>query len=173
MSWIQLQQNLMSRFKWSNIIFHEHTSNIFCNHFTCLWHWHNTQSVSVTLNVSTSVTLQNNTLQSIEPFTIHVSENHICSHSLDWIQMSVKHWNIGLVNTPFHLWRRFRGSSVFNWNVCCMYVGLIALLINKLISQLYENKKKNWLFTTKIIIIPFFKKKNWIKKFVLGFPKFL
>ena len=25
----------------------------------------------------------------------------------------------------------------------CMYVGLIALLINKLNSQLYENKKKN------------------------------
>ena len=47
------------------------------------------QVSSVTLNISTSVTLQNNTLQSIEPFTFHVTESHICSHSLEWIQMSV------------------------------------------------------------------------------------
>ena len=79
------------------------------------------QVSSVTLNISTNVTLQNNPLQSIEPFTIHVSENHICSHSLDWIQMSVIHCNIGSVNTPFHLCRRFRGSSVFKCNVC-LYV---------------------------------------------------
>ena len=44
---------------------------------------------SVTLNVNTNVTLQNNTLQSIEPFTFHVKESHIYSHSLEWIQMSV------------------------------------------------------------------------------------
>ena len=38
---------------------------------------------SVTLNVNTNVTLQNNTLQSIEPFTFHVKESHIYSHSLE------------------------------------------------------------------------------------------
>ena len=75
------------------------------------------QVSSVTLNVSTSVTLQNNTLQSIEPFTFHVKESHICSHSLEWIQMSVIYCNIGSVNTPFHLCQRFRGSSVLKCNV--------------------------------------------------------
>ena len=44
---------------------------------------------SVTLNVNTNVTLQNNTLQSIEPFTFHVKESHIYRHSLEWIQMLV------------------------------------------------------------------------------------
>ena len=118
---LQPQVKMERRVEWSNIICHEQTSNIFCNHFrvsaTDIIH----QVSSVTLNVSTSVTLQNNTLQSIEPFTIHVSENHICSHSLDWIQMSVIHCNIGSVKTPFHLCRRFRGSSVFKCNVC-LYV---------------------------------------------------
>ena len=33
------------RVEWSNIICHEQTSHIFCNHFPCLCHWHNTQSV--------------------------------------------------------------------------------------------------------------------------------
>ena len=38
---------------------------------------------SVTINVNTNVTLQNNTLQLIEPFTFHVKESHIYSHSLE------------------------------------------------------------------------------------------
>ena len=33
------------RVEWSNIIFHEQTCHIFCNHFPCLCHWHNKPSV--------------------------------------------------------------------------------------------------------------------------------
>ena len=67
---LQPQVKMERRVEWSNIICHEQTSNIFCNHFrvcaTDIIH----QVSSVTLNVSTRVTLQNNTLQSIKPFTI-------------------------------------------------------------------------------------------------------
>ena len=128
MSWIRLQQNWMSRVEWYNIICHEQTSNIFCNHFrvsaTDIIH----QVSSVTLNVSTSVTLQTNTLQSIEPFTIHGSVSHICSHSLEWIQMSVIHCNIGSVNPPFHLCGGLEAPLFLSTMFVCMYVGLFTCL---------------------------------------------
>ena len=116
------------RVEWSNIICHEQTSNIFCNHFRVSATDIIQQVSSVTLNVSTRVTLQNNTLQSIKPFTILTMARS--SHSLEWIQMSVIHCNIGSVNPQFHLFRRFRGSSVFMYYVCLHVCWTLVCLLN-------------------------------------------
>ena len=58
------------RVEWSKFFFTKKPLIFHVTNFPCLCHISVTASVSVTLNVSTHVTLQNNTLQSIEPFTI-------------------------------------------------------------------------------------------------------
>ena len=80
------------------------------------------QMSSITLNISTSVTLHNNTLQSIEPFTFHVTESHICSHSLEWIQMSVIYIAIFDLLTRHSICARDLEAHLF-WNAMSMSFG--------------------------------------------------
>ena len=109
--------------EWYNIIFHKKTSHILCNHFPCLCHWHNTPSVKCHTQCQHPcyITEQHTTADRTFHDFDRGSESHIWSLSSESIQMSVIHCNIGSVNPLFHLCRRFRGTSVFEYYVC-LYV---------------------------------------------------
>ena len=129
---LQPPVEMKRRVEWSNIISHEHTSHIFCNHFPCLCHWHNTPSVKCHTQCQHPcyITEQHTTVdRTFHDFDHDGSESHIWSHNSEWIQKSVIHCNIGSVNPPFHLCRRFRGISVFKYYVC-LYVCWSVCLIN-------------------------------------------
>ena len=117
------------RVEWSNIISHEHTSHIFCNHFrvcaTDIIH----QVSSVTLNVSTRVTLQNNTLQSIEPFTILTMMARKATFGVTIRSEYKSRSYIAILDqsTRHSICARGLEASLFlSTMFVCMYVGLFA-----------------------------------------------
>ena len=116
------------RVESSNIIFHKQTCHIFCNHFPCLCHWHNTQSVKCHTQCQHPcyITEQHITVDRTFHDFDHGSESHIWSayKSRSYIAIldQSTHHSIcaGGLEAPLFL------STMF----VCMYVGLFALLIN-------------------------------------------